>query len=487
MILLPWHLITSLMSDSNAQQSTSASGDSKSDQEKNVYDQEALNYTLSQAGTSYAGSAYGGKPHATGSTTGKESLVSAYSYNSQRDVGKFVKEFEGRTFNVLSDTYYLPTGTDEWSRLDKQHIAMVLGLSGNLYPDPDVVEAILRPAEGERKRVLDLGCGTGVWTIAMAREFPHAEVVGVDLAPCPIDSEELPSNCRFEIDDINLGISQHFREQFDLIHCRLIASGMKDFRKVMVDVEQCLKPGGMVVWMDVDFDMYSNDRFLYRPFATESNPSGSWFQRITFEMRRQAVIGGSDLYTTAAELDAGFWKHELLDPDTCRTASLYLPLGPWAQCRNPLQTQQLLFAGSLMRADAMSMHKAIHPMLIRSGWPAETVKEWSRRADEELSGTREPLWSRIMVAWGRKRTELGQPAPPLTLFPPSIDRPNPESEKDAETHNTIDEELSRRMSRIPYPNYYVYTTQEHSLRQAAIRNRPKNIPPPPLPSATQSS
>jgi hypothetical protein len=40
---------------------------------------------------------------------------------------------------------------------DKQHIAMVLGLSGNLFPDPDVVEAILRPAEGERKRVLDLG------------------------------------------------------------------------------------------------------------------------------------------------------------------------------------------------------------------------------------------------------------------------------------------------------------------------------------------
>jgi 2-polyprenyl-3-methyl-5-hydroxy-6-metoxy-1,4-benzoquinol methylase len=122
-------------------------------------------------------------------------------------------------------------------------------------------------------------------TIAMAREFPHAEVVGVDLAPCPIDSEELPSNCRFEIDDINLGIAQHFREQFDLIHCRLIASGIQDFRKAMVDIEHCLKPGGMVVWMDVDFDMYSNDRFLYRPFATESNPSGSWFQRIVFGKR----------------------------------------------------------------------------------------------------------------------------------------------------------------------------------------------------------
>jgi hypothetical protein len=130
MILLPWHLITSLMPDSKPQPSTGASGDSKSDPKRRVYEQEALNYTLSQAGTSYAGSAYGGRTQATESTTGKESNISAYSYNSQRDVGKFVKEFEGRvshplvdnivvslahkstlqTFNVLSDTYYLPTG-----------------------------------------------------------------------------------------------------------------------------------------------------------------------------------------------------------------------------------------------------------------------------------------------------------------------------------------------------------------------------------------
>jgi hypothetical protein len=34
------------------------------------------------------------------------------------------------------------------------------------------------------------------------------------------------------------------------------------------------------------------------------------------EVRREAVKRGSDLYTAAAELDAGFWSHEMLDPET---------------------------------------------------------------------------------------------------------------------------------------------------------------------------
>lgn len=33
----------------------------------------------------------------------------------------------------------------------------------------------------------------------MAKEFPHASVVGVDLAPCPVEQESLPPNCRFEV------------------------------------------------------------------------------------------------------------------------------------------------------------------------------------------------------------------------------------------------------------------------------------------------
>ena len=60
----------------------------------------------------------------------------------------------------------------------------------------------------------------------MAKEFPHATVLGVDLIPCPANPSDIPSNCRFEIDDINHGLD-HFSGAFDLVHVRCIALGVR--------------------------------------------------------------------------------------------------------------------------------------------------------------------------------------------------------------------------------------------------------------------
>jgi hypothetical protein len=92
---------------------------------------------------------------------------------------------------------------------------------------------------------------------------------------------DLPPNCRFEIDDVNNGLA-HFRGQFDVVHARLIGSGLKDFRKTMQDVEEYLKPGGIVLWVDADYDVYTEDQSVYMPFATAEDNSGSWFGRIMY-------------------------------------------------------------------------------------------------------------------------------------------------------------------------------------------------------------
>ena len=115
----------------------------------------------------------------------------------------------------------------------------------------------------------------------MGKEFPHCEVVGVDLAPVPENGS--PTNVRYEIDDVNMGLS-HFYDQFDVVHARLIGTGLRDFKTTMEDVERCLKPGsgGIVLWFDVDFDMYSKDQHVYMPFGTEENLEGSWLQRIGY-------------------------------------------------------------------------------------------------------------------------------------------------------------------------------------------------------------
>jgi len=168
----------------------------------------------------------------------------------------------------------------------------------------------------------------------MATEFPHCEVVGVDLAPVPLPPESLPPNCRFEMDDINLGLF-HLRDQFDVVLARAIGLGVKDFQKTLADVQACLKPGGILIWIDADYDLYSGWPAAYRPFWTNSNLNGSYMQRVLYgesvgtglernsyeefpEIKTTSMnLLRSDLRTMERILEAGFWRHAtLLDPDT---------------------------------------------------------------------------------------------------------------------------------------------------------------------------
>src|SRR4051794_12434541 len=82
----------------------------------------------------------------------------------------------------------------------------------------------------------------------MAREFPHCDILGIDLAPVPIPAQGFPPNCRFEMADINQGLSR-LHGQYDLVFARAIGLGLKNVRKTLVDMQECAKPGGLVVWM----------------------------------------------------------------------------------------------------------------------------------------------------------------------------------------------------------------------------------------------
>lgn len=78
--------------------------------------------------------------------------------------------------------YNLPHDEPEYARLDTQHNCNKLALGG-LFAPMDLVNEVLKPEEGKQKRVMDLGTGSGIWAIEMAQEFPHVEIVGLDLAP----------------------------------------------------------------------------------------------------------------------------------------------------------------------------------------------------------------------------------------------------------------------------------------------------------------
>lgn len=105
------------------------------------------------------------------------------------------------------------------------------------------------------------------------------EVVGIDLSPVPIDPKDLPPNCRFEIEDFQKGLTDH-QNQFDLVQARNIASGIKDANKTMADARNCLKPGGMLLWMEPDRDWFTPDIHVCQPLGSEENPTGTWLGRL---------------------------------------------------------------------------------------------------------------------------------------------------------------------------------------------------------------
>jgi len=67
----------------------------------------------------------------------------------------------------------------------------------------------------------------------MASKFPHVEVIGIDLAPGILNQDEVPGNCRIELDDVNRGL-QHFYGQIDLVHMRSVTSGVSALHQLAI-------------------------------------------------------------------------------------------------------------------------------------------------------------------------------------------------------------------------------------------------------------
>jgi SAM-dependent methyltransferase len=151
------------------------------------------------------------------SSLGDDLLSSTASLSSS--IMKF-REENGRTYHGYQDgKYLLPNDEREQDRLDLQHHLFTLTFDGKLFTcDVD---------KGEKQihRVLDAGCGTGIWAIDFADEHPEAEVLGIDLSP--IQPTFVPTNVTFVVDDLEKDWT--FSNKFDFIYMRMLSASILDF------------------------------------------------------------------------------------------------------------------------------------------------------------------------------------------------------------------------------------------------------------------
>ncbi|TDL26106.1 S-adenosyl-L-methionine-dependent methyltransferase [Rickenella mellea] len=328
----------------------------------------------------------------------QSNATSVYSFKSSRDGHTLFRLVQGRPFNAQNELYFLPADAIEFQRMERNHLMQLVFL-GRLYIEPEKVQRVLRPTPGEQKRILDLGAGSGSWCIAMAHEFPLAEVIGVDLAPNT--SCVPPPNCRFEFDDFNRGLP-HYYGLFDIVHCRSVANGVKDFSWFISECAKCLKPGGMLLVTEGHQDILNSEKQLQARAYGSGGPGQSWLARAVFEscniMKRRgsSVDGRGMLYELMTSC-------RLLDGVGEKVG--YMPIGPWERGSTPDDDQRKQILGILTRQVLKELVRSLEPLFISERFPRRLIQQFVDGTAEELNELKEHMYARFFYAYGTRNSE----------------------------------------------------------------------------------
>ena len=110
----------------------------------------------------------------------------------------------------------------------------------------------------EQARIADIGCGSGEISARLARHYPKARVVGVDILPQSVafaghKHAALAPRLGFEQGD---AFELRFQsETFDLVVCRHLTQAVPEPELVLRELTRVCKPGGWLHLVSEDFGM----------------------------------------------------------------------------------------------------------------------------------------------------------------------------------------------------------------------------------------
>ncbi|KAL1893852.1 hypothetical protein Cpir12675_003920 [Ceratocystis pirilliformis] len=213
----------------------------------------------------------------------------------------------GRRYHAFREgQYMLPNDDREQERLNLQHHIWRLMQHGGLYTAPIKEEPGMR--------ILDLGCGTGIWAIEMADEFSQAEVYGIDLSP--IQPDWVPPNCHFHVDDYEDEWTWREDEKFDYIHGRALGGTCADWTIFYQKIKNNLKPGAWCEIQEYDAWVFSDDDSCDRARWTMD-----WVDKLDIASRKFGRTMNVARFHKQWMIDAGFEDvHEEI---------VRIPIGPW--------------------------------------------------------------------------------------------------------------------------------------------------------------
>lgn len=141
---------------------------------------------------------------------------------------------------------------------DEGHIAFLEALWGEGYLSPGGPEEVARVLEGldlAGLAVLDIGCGTGGITAALAADYGAGRVVGIDVEPAPCRAARDLAARRgvsdhVEIVQVEPGPLPFDSGSFDLVFSKDSIVHIPDKEALAADVFRVLRPGGVFAGSD---------------------------------------------------------------------------------------------------------------------------------------------------------------------------------------------------------------------------------------------
>ncbi|KAF2258450.1 methyltransferase LaeA [Lojkania enalia] len=150
--------------------------------------------------------------------------------------------------------YMYPCDEPEKDRMDIYHKLFLVARRDQLHQAPI-------PQNWEQPRILDLGCGTGIWAIDMADRYLHAEVVGLDLVN--IQPEKIPPKLRFRVPHDYESPWSLGEDSWDLIHARMACGSVSSWPELYQKIYSHLRPGyGWIEHVEIDLEPRCDDHTL---------------------------------------------------------------------------------------------------------------------------------------------------------------------------------------------------------------------------------
>ncbi|KAI1114789.1 S-adenosyl-L-methionine-dependent methyltransferase [Nemania sp. NC0429] len=139
--------------------------------------------------------------------------------------------------------------------LDEQHFFTTKILGFLLHPNI--------PATSPTLKIADIGTGTGVWLLDIAKSLPStSQLTGFDLTPSTFPPPETwPPNVSFKTQDMFLPFPASEIGTYDVVAVRFVSSAATraEWSRAIENLVKLLKPGGWLQWIDsCNFALYNS-------------------------------------------------------------------------------------------------------------------------------------------------------------------------------------------------------------------------------------